>query len=233
MSLTEDVSSMILKYDSGTPITTSLSRVDISQRINEYRSLPAIKSEFEGLQQKMLSCGELHRETIGQIFYLIRFILESVITETKLSNMELDLPGFDPNASILVLFERLEECAEVLAYHLQEMKEKTNSKLVKEVMKYINNHYTSASLYADQIGEHFNISRNNVFRIVRDQTGKSLNEYIEKLRMEKAIDLLKNTDMKISVISSTCGYNSRNTFYKVFRKYYSVMPSSYRKRVQI
>ena len=52
--------------------------------------------------------------------------------------------------------------------------------------------------------------------------------YIEKLRIEKACHLIKNTDMKITEIAETVGYASGASFRRAFKKVTGVSPVEYR-----
>ena len=51
---------------------------------------------------------------------------------------------------------------------------------------------------------------------------------IEKLRMEKSCDLIKNTDMKIAEIAEAVGYTSGASFRRAFKKITGMSPVEYR-----
>ncbi|MDO1501931.1 AraC family transcriptional regulator [Winogradskyella maritima] len=61
----------------------------------------------------------------------------------------------------------------------------------------------------------------------------SVNNYITKVRLEKARELIIADDLNISEIVYACGLNSRSYFSKLFFKRYGVLPSDYRKAVSI
>jgi len=72
-------------------------------------------------------------------------------------------------------------------------------------------------------------NRSYLFEAIKSFTGKTLQEYINALRMNEAKHLLETTDELIEEIAITCGYNSVRTFYRLFRLYYNISPSVYRK----
>lgn len=59
----------------------------------------------------------------------------------------------------------------------------------------------------------------------------SVNEYIRNFRIEKAKELLENTDMNITQISYKIGINSRSYFSKLFKKRYGVSPKEYHNQI--
>ncbi|MEK4759272.1 helix-turn-helix domain-containing protein [Viridibacillus sp. FSL E2-0187] len=60
------------------------------------------------------------------------------------------------------------------------------------------------------------------------KTGETVLDYITKKRMEKAITLLKTTNMKIYEISLATGYTDTKYFSKLFKKHYGMLPSQIR-----
>lgn len=61
---------------------------------------------------------------------------------------------------------------------------------------------------------------------------KSVNEYVRKLKLELARDLLKDFDMNISEIVYAIGYKSRSYFSKRFFEYYGILPTEYRSQLK-
>jgi two-component system response regulator YesN len=59
------------------------------------------------------------------------------------------------------------------------------------------------------------------------QFGCTINEYQHRLRIEKAIELIKTTDMKLSEISDKVGYNNYNNFFSHFVKITHIKPAEY------
>ena len=67
-------------------------------------------------------------------------------------------------------------------------------------------------------------------RLVREQKNCTLREYMTDLRLEHALDLLKQESLSIDAIASHCGFNYTNYFIRVFRKRYGTSPAEFRKR---
>lgn len=63
-------------------------------------------------------------------------------------------------------------------------------------------------------------------------TGKTVVEYLKSIKMNKACELLKNTDTPIIEISNILGYASLSHFNRVFKDYLGITPAAYRKSKQ-
>ncbi|SFW20755.1 AraC-type DNA-binding protein [Sinomicrobium oceani] len=59
---------------------------------------------------------------------------------------------------------------------------------------------------------------------------KTINEYVNELRMEKARELLQNTDLTNIAIAEQLGFESKSGFYRAFRKHFGCTPKEYREQ---
>lgn len=73
-------------------------------------------------------------------------------------------------------------------------------------------------------------SHGHLCRIMKQQVGMSPNQYITKLRMVYAANLLRNSDNDILTISLKSGYTSMSHFVATFKKYYGLSPSRFRQQ---
>ena len=95
------------------------------------------------------------------------------------------------------------------------------------ILKYIEAHYNTITL--SELAAFFNYSERQIQRIIKRNTGYSFRELIQKQKMTSASEQLLHTDFPITTISERLGYKDVGTFRKVFRNYYGVTPSEYRK----
>ncbi len=63
----------------------------------------------------------------------------------------------------------------------------------------------------------------------KKHTGKTVVEYLKRIKMNKACELLKNTDTPIIEISNVLGYASLSHFNRIFKDYIGITPAKYRK----
>ena len=62
--------------------------------------------------------------------------------------------------------------------------------------------------------------------------GKSVNEYIKKIKLEISRDYLKNTDLSVSEVVYKIGIKSRSYFSKIFSEHYGLLPTEYRQKLK-
>ena len=71
-------------------------------------------------------------------------------------------------------------------------------------------------------------SRDYISKMFKLQTGMSLLEYMNSVRIEKACELLANGSCNISEVAEKIGYSNMTTFIRVFTKYKGTTPGRYR-----
>ena len=102
-------------------------------------------------------------------------------------------------------------------------------KIVSEITGYINNNF-SKDRTLSSISELFYISPYYFSRIFKKSTGFSFVDYLNGIRIKESQKLLQNTQMNISDIAETVGYNSSTHFGRVFKSITGITPLEYRKR---
>ncbi len=90
------------------------------------------------------------------------------------------------------------------------------SNAVQRIMQFISKEFRDPDLHVEQIADHVGLSAGRISVLFRKETGKTINDYLTEVRMEHAIYLLTNTNLKIYEIASGCGYRSAQYFTKVF-----------------
>ncbi|WP_341280084.1 response regulator [Paenibacillus sp. FSL H8-0537] len=98
---------------------------------------------------------------------------------------------------------------------------------IADIKAHIDRYYfedIKISLYTDK----YFLSREYLMKLFKQQFGCGIHEYVQKVRMDKARELLDDSALKIQDISELLGYKDNNYFSKAFRNYYSLSPSEYR-----
>jgi YesN/AraC family two-component response regulator len=103
------------------------------------------------------------------------------------------------------------------------------SKLLNDVNEYINANISCTELSVEDLMNNVcvGLSKGTFYKELRSITGRTPIEYIRKIRMEKAAEYFKNTDMNISEIAYKVGYNSPHFFTVQFKREFGVTPSVY------
>lgn len=85
-------------------------------------------------------------------------------------------------------------------------------------------------LSRDEVAASVFLNPDYLSRMFKKETGYSISEYIIKMRMSIACELLVKTDLSISKIAMSCGYSHMAHFSKMFKKETLMAPNEYRSR---
>jgi AraC-like DNA-binding protein len=75
-----------------------------------------------------------------------------------------------------------------------------------------------------------NLSASRFRHLFKEETGRSVNQYLRELRLERAEYLLRTTFFSLKEVAMRVGLSSTSHFVQYFKKRYGVTPSVYRKR---
>ncbi len=102
-------------------------------------------------------------------------------------------------------------------------------KVTPDILNYINENL-SEKLSLKELAEKCFFSPTYFSRMFKQCYGKNFAVFVSEKRMEKAKDLLVETNCSIEEICKIVGYNDRSQFYKVFKKYTGYTPKNYREQ---
>lgn len=114
----------------------------------------------------------------------------------------------------------------------KEKHEKTpnsESVFLNEIHDFITQNLVKNDLTVPQIAQVMSMSQVQVYRKLKALTDKTPTQYIRAIRMEKAMNLLKTTNLNISEIAYDLGFSDPNYFSRTFQQVYGQTPSSIRK----
>lgn len=107
---------------------------------------------------------------------------------------------------------------------------KTNT-LITAIIEMIETEY-DRELYLENISDRLGVSPKYVSRIFKEKTGMNITQYMNRVRVNRAMELLADTDLPIGEIAEKVGIYSRTTFLRVFKKTEGMTPQSYRNAEQ-
>ena len=97
---------------------------------------------------------------------------------------------------------------------------------ITKMLNFIQEHYKDVSL--DDIAKEFYLSKPYVSKFIKEKSGLTFGENVQKIRLKKAGTLLKNGNMKIEKVAESVGYPSVEHFNRQFKKKYGMTPAQYR-----
>ena len=120
------------------------------------------------------------------------------------------------------------QTVELLAHSISMQHSKTDSNLLALAKKKIQDCFNDPELSLSLISSQLDITPTYFSAFFIREMGIGFNEYVTSLRIEKAKQMLSETNLKINSVATQCGFRSASYFIVVFRKQTGSSPSEYR-----
>jgi AraC-like DNA-binding protein len=105
-----------------------------------------------------------------------------------------------------------------------------DGKYIKRAVEYIEGCYNS-NITLEDICDFVHISQYHFIRMFKAHTGKTPHQYLLKLRLQKAEELLKSGQYKVDEVAKVCGFLSTGHFITFFKKIKGLTPLEYKKAI--
>ncbi|MEK9603091.1 MAG: two-component regulator propeller domain-containing protein [Flavobacteriaceae bacterium] len=100
-----------------------------------------------------------------------------------------------------------------------------DKEFINSVIQYINENISDESLNVGNLAGQMSLSRSKLYRKIKSLTGDTANEFIRKVRLKKAKQLLKIQKLNVSEVTYKVGFSSPSYFTKCFKDHYGVLPT--------
>ena len=102
---------------------------------------------------------------------------------------------------------------------------------VRAIAEFISENLSN-SITVESLEKKFGINGKKLQMLFRMLYNNSVNQFIQKRRLEKALQLMKESDFNMSEIANAIGLSSKSYFSKIFKEKYGISPSHYHKNIQ-
>ena len=178
---------------------------------SEWRLILAVIAEFKAMCTEDKNGGTVSMEDAHAFLYLQALELASIFAKARRRLLHAEL---EANQKVVP------ETVVKTGVHQK----------VHEVALYLQTHiHESVSL--EELAQRFFMSRSYLTRSFRNVTGFSVVEYMTYIRIQKAQQLLRESDRSITEIADLCGFGNITYFQKVFKTTTGHTPVQYRKTV--
>ncbi|WP_201005591.1 helix-turn-helix domain-containing protein [Paenibacillus glycanilyticus] len=126
----------------------------------------------------------------------------------------------------------IEEITGVMCSIVVSRKNDGHTRIIEAIKTYISGHFSDSDLTLYRVAEAVERPEKYISQLFKEVTGSNLSDYLEQVRMENAIALLRENRYTVDEISSRVGYNSSHSFRRAFKRVTGVSPSSYRQTVE-
>lgn len=178
---------------------------------SEWRLILAVIAEFKAMCTEDKNGGTVSMEDAHAFLYLQALELASIFAKARRRLLHTELEANQ---------KAVPETVVKTGVHQK----------VHEVALYLQTHiHESVSL--EELAQRFFMSRSYLTRSFRNVTGFSVVEYMTYIRIQKAQQLLRESDRSITEIADLCGFGNITYFEKVFKTTTGHTPVQYRKTV--
>lgn len=189
-----------------------------------------LKEELKNIKEALVASRVNMHRTMGLLINILIKCLDHI--RHQYAQYEISVPDGD------LVIEEIYKCAdidEVIAYMEKELvslgeqiEREAPENTMDKILYYIRNNYNK-ELRLELLAELFNYNSAYLGKSFKNYTGESFNVYIDKLRINKAKELLLKKDMRVYQISKQVGYKHIDYFHSKFKKYVGLSPLEYRK----
>lgn len=220
-------------------LTRGAASPDFGQLRKLYDCITALLTDealrvFDDLTFQLVQAG-------GQPLTVDSPLYNLLVNTAVLAVYDIDLPGDAGKAAVQRHVNLIRGAAGVapLRHQLQEslhsLSKKTDGQeydqqRFEKLRDYIQEHYSDPNLDSASLAEHYTISPSTITRLFKKYNHTGFLEYVHQTRVQKATELLQNTDLPISEISALVGYTNAATMNRAFKAHAKSPPSAIRKR---
>lgn len=102
---------------------------------------------------------------------------------------------------------------------------------ITDVLAYLHEHYLDPGFSAKYMAASFDTSVSNLSHFFKKNMGVSISAYVDQIKLEKAKQLLRDSDLKVGEIAELLQYGSSTGFAVMFKKYEGMTPKEYREKL--
>lgn len=101
--------------------------------------------------------------------------------------------------------------------------------VIHRCIQYLGEHYAEP-ITLREAAEHVYLTPPYLCRVFKRETGVTFNEYLNRLRVSKAKELLRSPELRLTDVAQLVGYGDQSYFTKVFKRVTGLLPSAYRQK---
>ncbi|MDF2922498.1 MAG: AraC family transcriptional regulator [Paenibacillaceae bacterium] len=194
-------------------------------------SLAAIDTIFASLAaEKSLSLAALQSQCLTILLSSLRKLpFHQLQHHDFLNNHILPLDGIARFKTMDQLRDWLSEAARRIIAFKSDHRMSRKKDVIAEVKEYVAEHYRENISLAELSGRFF-INPYYLSQLFKQKTGGTYLNYLAKTRIDKACELLEQTELKVYEICQLVGYTDANYFARLFEKQVGLKPTEFRRR---
>ncbi|MBD0384817.1 response regulator transcription factor [Paenibacillus sedimenti] len=187
----------------------------------------SVQRKMSDLIDSVLKLKHINPAARMNLLRIFEWKLTGMIKELSPGQTVSTIPEGAEDAAILRYFNQL---AVVLIMHYAEQSKSNTNHIIKRVCDYIQTHFKK-DISLTEMAQYANMSISYFSAWFKRCTGRTLVQYIQEVRIEKAKQLLLETQLKNYEIAERVGFATQPYFIRVFKSSVGVSPNTFRKRM--
>jgi two-component system, response regulator YesN len=131
--------------------------------------------------------------------------------------------------SLNSLYLWLKDCVIKICDYINELRKSSGKKTIEAIIKFIDDYYYM-DINLNDLASKYYINPNYLSQLFKNEININFIDYLTQIRIEKAKNLLKDTDLASYKVSELVGYGNSRYFSDVFSKHVGNTPTKYREQ---
>lgn len=193
----------------------------------KYKDMTHLRLDFHRLEQKYRT-----EKQFSEMY--VKFVFSSIVKEifqAMSTDVEKELSKTVDRLYRCKTIREVLDITEKSIRELEAYQKETNEgfrREVTQVKSYIYHNYEK-NLSVEMLAEQVYLSAGYLSAVFKEETGMNLNRFIRDVRMNKAKEMLQDTNMKITQIAKSVGFSNTSYFCRSFREFFGASPESCRR----
>ncbi len=196
---------------------------------NEHALSPFLHELFQDLEDnRNITLKNCQNICLQLMLICSNILLELEIYHNELAEMENNIwEQLFKMETLLDMKSCISDYFHKSIFYIKEKRRSKSDNIVNRIKSIIFENYNQ-NITIQEIASKVYLTSTYICMIFKEETGETINEYLTKVRMEKAKEMLKDSRNKLYDICYSVGYTDPSYFSKLFKKYTGLTPSNYR-----
>lgn len=186
---------------------------------------------FNLLQEAKTEEYNAIKNSAMEIFIMIQKLMYEYNVDTGSIFQDIDFLSQISKCNTLNEIKKLIELLiNKVSKYIQENNNFHNKAVVKKIIKYIVENYNK-NITLNEIAEYVYMNPQYVCRLIKKETGTNFSDILAEIRIDKAIEFLKDVKYKTYEVAGMVGINNSRYFSQMFKKIKGMTPTEYREKL--
>jgi len=170
---------------------------------------------------------------VNQIKYYILSCVDDILETLNIKDLvyEKDAQRLDVFKDAISTEEIFAHAKQIVLYMMSNWNRVSsysgNSQIINDAIAYLFANYKN-DIELTELAKEVHVNASYLSVLFKRETGLTFSQCLNGIRVEKSLELLKNTNLTLEEISAECGFSSQSYYIKTFKNNYNISPGKYR-----